>query len=245
MPREIKKGDSFLPVHSVDLAVSLWTMDIPFYDPDNPYSYRQVGANRSILFFFELKSPAGLSALEQVKLWANADRASSLPEPISVCKRTIWERRWILKEIHKPQLCELKHDSNVEEVSEVKLAAIAYALGFAKPNPAVVHSPGKNDVVLLVGREAPKWLQALGFSSLDDIKKVLTDEISFVKAPGNDLHPVALAIATYINIVAFLDHFRNEAKPYMQFTLTNGRQLWVKEGSSRYNELLEAGYFPS
>lgn len=240
--RNILKGDRFVAVGLVDLAVSLFTLGVPFFDAARPYLYQKLGNRRIIKFYFEEKSNAFAGdTVPLIKEWPSAEVYCEPLTYMSICKRVIWERRWLLTEIGKGHLANLQmFASGLQVIENVKEASVAYALGFRKPDQPIVNDNGKP--VFLVGTNIPPWLKPY-CSCWNDIADMLEAGISFIEKPENEAHPVAIASAVFINITAWLDHLRTD-KPYMQFTTATGKSYWVREGSDKWSELVGLGYSP-
>lgn len=243
MSRELKEGDWLVVVHLVDLAVSISTLGVPFLDPQHPYSYQVLGGKKQIRFCFDQNSTIeGVGrASSMMKAWPHAEDYTAPLSLIAICKRTIWERRNLIRQTNEqdhPSLQELA--PNVRLVDSVKVASIAYALGFKKPAQHIVTHNYQGE--FLVNTVVPEWL-APYCPTFDDLLSQIEQGIPFIEAEGNETHPVAVACAVYMNIVAWLEHLRTD-KPFVQFKTATGKQYWVKEGSEKWREFLDLGYEP-
>jgi hypothetical protein len=241
--KEMKEGDRIISVNLVDLAITLFTLGVTFYDPDTPYIYQKFGERRVVKFHFDTESSiAGVGHTTDLMLgWRDAEFYCEPLGLVPICKRVIWERRTLLKEVNNPHLSVL-HDlaKGCERVDDLKLAAIAYALGYRKPEAHVIAAGDTK--AFLVGSTSPPWLREIT-PDLSGLATIIESGVEFIERPGNELHPIAVAHATFINAVAWLDHLKTD-KPYLQFQTTSGKSYWVKEGSDRWRELLELGYAP-
>ncbi len=241
MARNLQKGDTFVAVSSFDLAIALWTLEIPFFDPEQPFFFSEVANERKVKFNFEVKSPRGVLIKDLMAGWGNAHNIESLPSAIAIVKRTIWERRWYLTELAKNTNAAIPTLPS-RKVKDVRLASIASALGFTKVEPQVYHI--NDDHYCLIADTSPTWLHKHGVTNLNELANMLIGDVDFITAPGNEDHPVAVALAAYINIVSWLDNFRHRAKPYHKFVTASGKPLWVKKDSPKYQDFLAAGYLP-
>ena len=95
---------------------------------------------------------------------------------------------------------------------------------------------------MLVGTEVPEWLKPL-CSTFQDFEAILAEGLPYIEREGNEINPIAVAMATFMNIVAWLEHLRSD-KPFMLFETPTGKSYWVKEGTDKWKELLELGYSP-
>ena len=71
----MQQGDWFVAVSLVDLAVTLFTLGVKFYNPVKPYNYQQLGGKRMIRFLFKMESSIeGVeSTTSLMKKWTKAD----------------------------------------------------------------------------------------------------------------------------------------------------------------------------
>lgn len=244
--RVMKRGDSFVTINTVDVGVSLFTLGFPFYDPVNPYLQQSIGGERSVRFLFEKKSKFEVGKISHIlNAWSEAHNYNPPMEAISVCKRTIWERRNTLSESRDVAFNGLQGSPKEDEVivDDLRLAAVCYALGFRKPKHYLV--PNDKGCSYIVGTRVPNWLteacpQCVTF---DDIKIINQEGLDYVSKEGNEIDPIAIAIASFINIAAWVKHL-SSTKPYNKFVFPNGQKLLVKEDSPRWHELTSQGYAP-
>lgn len=240
-----KQGDSFVTVGIVDLAVSLFTLGFPFYDPANPYLQQRIKGERSVRFLFERKSniegaPTIKSAIQE---WNEAEQYAPLGlSHISICKRAMWARRTLLRDAKNVAFGDLQGIANdgFTVVDNLRLAAVAYALGFEQPEKYLVDKNGSASFI--VGTEVPEWLKHC-CPTWDALVEMNEQEIGFISAEGNELHPVAVALAAFINIAAWVKHL-SSSKPYNRFYFGNNQTLLVQEDSPRWHELIKQGYSP-
>jgi len=245
----LQKGDEFAVVRSVDLAVTLFTLGVPFYDPAVPYIYQVLGGKRQVRFVVEMRSSiAGVEPTGKLMAqWTNAELIGDPSEPMSlvqVCKRVIWERRYCLSEVNHHEFKDLQTIANgCYLTTDIKHAIIAYALGYQRPKMWFgLNADG--DRAYVVGPQ-PQWLYVDGLKrGFTDLLAILGEDLAFVERKGNETNPIATALAIYINISAWLEHLRTD-KPFLLFNTASGKSYWVKEGSSRWSELLQMGYSPS
>lgn len=242
--REMKKGDWFVMVRLVDLAVTLFTLGVKFYDPHRPYSYQMFAGKRHIRFMFLMES--SIKGVEPttslMKAWPHAEDEVGPLSLVSICKRTIWERRWLLRSLNGHEFSSLQELANgFAVVPSVKVAAIAYALGFEKPKQPIAVSQGNR--VMVVGTEVPEWLKP-SCPSFDHLVTCVEQGLAYIEQDGNDIDPIAVAGAAFLNVISWLEHLRSD-KPYLQFNTATGKSYWVKEGSDKWKELLELGYSPA
>ncbi len=73
MAREIKQGDRWFQTKSTELAAVLVALDFKFWDKDIPCDLREVNGEKNPLWLFE-EAPEGISALQVMKAWKNADK---------------------------------------------------------------------------------------------------------------------------------------------------------------------------
>jgi len=157
----MKQGDTIVAVNLVDLAITLYTLGVSFYDPDHPYIYQMYGGRKSIKFHFgEESSIEGVPVTtDLMKGWRGAEDEALGFDPVSICKRVIWTRRNLLRE--------LNHDACPHELQglakdcttllEVKQATIAYALGFTMPDEGNHIIEQDHTRVFQVGTIPPRW----------------------------------------------------------------------------------------
>lgn len=241
--REIKRGDSFISIHIVDLAVALFTLSYPFYDPKRPYMQQVVNNDRSVRFLFLKDSKIeGLPSLGKlIRQWDTAEEYSKPLSPLSICKRTIWFRRTMLRQAASVSF-EVQGLAKENEVvvDSLKLACVAYALGFSQPENNLVHKG--NGASFIVGTTVPEWLLPY-CSSWDELVDAEKNAVDFIARDTHELHPVAIALAAFINIAAWVKHLSSE-KPYRRFAAGANKTLLVQEGSPKWVELLANGYVP-
>jgi hypothetical protein len=239
-----QNGDSFVSVGIVDLAVSMFTLSVPFYDPAHPYLHQKVGDNRSVRFVFEKKSKLdGVPPVNKlVRQWGTAELYDTPLSPLSVCKRTIWNRRNMLRDAKEASFSGLQGLAKDGEVvvESLRLACIAYALGFGKPEKYLV--PHQAGAAFIVNTTVPEWLKP-HCGSWDELVRMDAAEMTFISAEGNDLHPVAVAMAAFINVAAWIKHLSTQ-KPYRRFKAGANKVLLVQEGSSKWDELIANGHSP-
>lgn len=241
----MKQGDTIVAVNLVDLAITLFTLGVTFYDPRHPYIYQSYSGKRSIKFHFNTSSAIhGVpETTDLMKSWRGAEDYPACLSPVSICKRVVWIRRNLLKDLlHRDVSNCTTVQTGCTVVTDMKLATIAYALGFEQPaDNLILFGDGKT--YFQVGSDTPQWLKDSGVTSLSHLHDLIAQGIEYIEAPGNDLDPVALAHAMFLNSVAWLDHLKTD-KPYLNFKTSSGKAYWVKEGSDKWQELLELGYSP-
>jgi hypothetical protein len=243
--RSLKQQDHIGTCQSVDLSITLYTLGVPFFDPANPYFYKIENGKPFINFGFEMRgTEPGLDFKPIVKEWRTVEAVGPELTPVSVSKRTIWERRHILRALNdrKHKVGSSPLPSGVVAVGDVRLASIAHAIGWPHASPLITEQNGERQVCLVI--QAPQHLHASGIKTLDDLQEALAKETKLLRETKrpNDLHIVALA--TYINLTGWIKHFKEDAKPRRHFKLSTGHSLWVTEGSTRYKELIAEGVKP-
>jgi hypothetical protein len=95
---------------------------------------------------------------------------------------------------------------------------------------------------MIVGTEAPDWLKPQ-CENLSSLIAMISGGISYIDAPGNELDPIAVSMAAFMNIVAWLEHLKAD-KPHLLFNTASGKSYWVKEGGDKWKDLIELGYSP-
>ena len=239
-----KNGDAFVAVSQVDCGVSLFTLGFPFYDPKHPYLQQVIKGDRSVRFLFEKKSKIEgvLTLAKTLRGWNTAEEYTPPLTPLSVCKRTIWGRRNMLRDAKGAAYNNLQGLASAGEVvtDNLRLACVAYALGFHKPEKYLVATPA--GASFIVGTKAPEWLEPQ-VKDLAQLNEMDCAGMSFIAAEGNELHPAAVGFAAFINIAAWIKHLSSEL-PYHRFNFGNNKTLLVQEGSPKFKELIDSGYSP-
>ena len=148
----------------------------------------------------------------------------------------------MLRHAKESAFSDLQGIANSDEivVNSLRLACVAYALGFSQPEKYLV--PHKAGASFIVGTKVPEWLSPY-CESWSDLARMDAEDIAFISRDENELNPVAVAMAAFINVAAWIKHLSTQ-KPYRRFKAGANKVLLVQEGSSKWNELIENGHSP-
>lgn len=225
----------------------MFTLGFGFYDPKVPYIYQSINGKPSIRFLFNTRSGiAGMPTADEVlALWKTAEHLPAPGQPMSVvgaCKRTIWERRFALSHIASDQeKLPAEFPDGYYLTDDLRVAILSYAFGYVRPRPWINWQGKGMPTIYAVGGLLTGWNSG---KSPSDIERAWRRDCEYIEQEGNETDILAVSLAAYINIAAWLDHLRT-ARPYVQFLTPSGKSYWVREGTEKWRELVDAGYSPT